>query len=253
MDDSAPIANGLVPLHDTAHLCVVCLDPVSEKCEAQPCRHRNFDFLCLTTWLQQRPACPVCNSRVREVQYALHGDGKPPKVYVIPSIPSPREPPGPARRRVASRSAQRRHEDSPVQRRRLVYRHRLYSLHVGSNRDQRPGSSYRELSPRLFRTDPALVSKARLWLRRELRVFDCLEPSRADVLLEYIVAILKAVDTQGSSGRAEDRIQEFIGRDNARLLLHELRAWLRSPFRRLSEWDRAVQYSRSLDSRVPTP
>lgn len=249
MDDSAPITNGLLPLHDAAELCVVCLDPVSEKCEAQPCRHKNFDFLCLTTWLQHRPACPVCNSRVSEVHYGLHGDGKSAKVYVIPS---PRESPSPTRR-VASRPTQRRREDSPVQRRRLVYQHRLYSLHVGSNRHQHSASSYRELSPRLFRTNPDLVSKARLWLRRELRVFEFLEPSKAESLLEYIVAILKAIDTQGSTGRAEDILQAFLGRDNTRILLHELRAWLRSPFRRLYEWDRAVQYGRDLDSRAASP
>jgi hypothetical protein len=249
MEASAPTTNGLTPLRDPAERCVVCLDPVSERCESLPCRHRNFDLLCLTTWLQHRPVCPVCNGRVSEVQYGLHGDGKQPKMYVITS---PRKSPSPTRR-VASSSTQRRHQDSPVQRRRLVYRHRLYSLHVGSNRRQRPEPSYRELSPRLFRTDPDLVSKARLWLRRELRVFESLEPSKADFLLEYIVAILKTLDTQRSTVRAEDIILEFLGRDNTRILLHELRAWLRSPFRRLCEWDRAVQYGRNPDSRVTTP
>jgi hypothetical protein len=47
---------------------------------------------------------------------------------------------------------------------------------------------------------------------------------------------------QGSAGQAEEMIQELLGRDNTRLVLHELRAWLRSPCTSLSEWDRIVQY-----------
>ena len=40
-------------------LCVICLDSVSERAVASPCRH-HFDFLCLVTWLQQRATCPLC-------------------------------------------------------------------------------------------------------------------------------------------------------------------------------------------------
>ena len=41
-------------------LCVICLETVSERAVALPCRHRNFDFLCLASWLQERPTCPLC-------------------------------------------------------------------------------------------------------------------------------------------------------------------------------------------------
>ena len=40
--------------------CVVCLDFISEKAVALPCRHENFDFLCLTSWLEERQTCPLC-------------------------------------------------------------------------------------------------------------------------------------------------------------------------------------------------
>ena len=40
--------------------CVVCLDQVSERAVASPCRHHSFDFLCLVSWLQERSACPLC-------------------------------------------------------------------------------------------------------------------------------------------------------------------------------------------------
>ena len=50
------------------------------------------------------------------------------------------------------------------------------------------------------------------------------------------------MDVKGSSGQAEDMLQEYLGRDNTQLFLHELRAWLRSPFMSLEDWDRNVQY-----------
>ena len=147
----------------------------------------------------------------------------------------------------------------------MIYRHQLYSLHVGWNHRQAANrqaavSRYHELSPQLFAATPELVSRARLWLRRELRVFRFLyaedndgwpqdhdpvrrcRPCKAEYLLEYIIAILKSIDMQGSAGQAEEMIREFLGRDCTRLLLHELRAWLRSPCQSLSEWDRMVQY-----------
>ena len=41
-------------------LCVICLETVSERAVAFPCRHHNFDFLCLASWLQERLTCPLC-------------------------------------------------------------------------------------------------------------------------------------------------------------------------------------------------
>ena len=98
-----------------------------------------------------------------------------------------------------------------------------------------------------------------MWIRRELRVFEFLysdnaggesagvtrKAPNAEFLLEYIVAILKTVELKGSAGQAEDLLQEFIGRENARLFLHELQSWMRSPHTSLEEWDRHVQYSES--------
>ena len=90
-------------------------------------------------------------------------------------------------------------------------------------------------------------------MRRELQVFQFLNSnaeggervarraSNADFLLEYIIAILKTVDVKGSP--AEDMLQDFLGRDNTRLFLHELKAWLRSPYTKLEDWDRHVQYN----------
>lgn len=257
--------------------CVICLGDLAEQCEAQPCGHNNFDYLCLVTWLQVGTTCPLCKSEVCEIRYDLSEDGKQGKVYKLPGRSGGPSKSNSEAREGSSRSAsllyERRsssysgrlagaqpNDDESIRRRRFVYRHNLYSLHVGSNRRQPAESRYRELSPQLFMTDPKLVSRARMWLRRELRVFEFLNadgdsphdhdpvrrcrrrPSKAEFLLEYIVAILKTVDFQGSTGQAEDMIQEFLGRENTQLFLHELKAWLRSPCGSLGAWDRVVQY-----------
>lgn len=159
--------------------------------------------------------------------------------------------------------------DEPVSRRRQIYRNQMYSLRVGSNRL----SQYRELTPELFNRDEQLVSRARKWIRRELQVFSFLNPdsddgkqepdgngrvarpgqqrletrrgNNAEFLLEYVIAILRTVDVKGSAGQAEELLRDFLGRENARLFLHELQSWLRSPYMSLGDWDRNVQYESS--------
>ncbi|KAK2739412.1 hypothetical protein FQN55_009485 [Onygenales sp. PD_40] len=250
--------------------CVICLDQITEAAIALPCKHASFDFLCLISWLQQRPACPLCQANITSVKYELDSSTDP-KIYHLPP-PSAKpsaastEPPWHAhRRRFPPRPRRPRRSppppDDPIIRRRHVYRHQLYSRRVGTNRL----SQYRELLPQHFNRDEELVSRARKWIRRELQVFAFLNPDQedgstdtdrdsaprrannAEFLLEYIIAILRTVDMKGSSGQAEELLQEFIGRDNARLFLHELQAWLRSPYNSLQDWDRAVQYGEPVD------
>ncbi|WYZ34311.1 hypothetical protein EsH8_I_000587 [Colletotrichum jinshuiense] len=254
--------------------CVICLEEITEGCEAQPCHHRNFDYLCLVTWLEQQAACPLCKTEIKEVRYDFSDDRKEWKTFKAPERPREKakaaeaDPLGQQTRRYYSQARPRRSRPNPhstrtfvpsqdeaIARRRAVYRNQLYSLHVGSNRISR----YRDLTPQMFASDAELVSRARTFLRRELQVFEFLSPdndappqeadpvrrrraNNAEFLLEYIIAILKTVDMQGSMGQAEELIQEFLGRENTRLLLHELRAWLRSPYMSLESWDRAVQY-----------
>ncbi|KAK3295365.1 uncharacterized protein B0H64DRAFT_144967 [Chaetomium fimeti] len=250
--------------------CVICLGDLEEQCEALPCRHNDFDYLCLITWLENRATCPLCKRDVSEVRYNLSEDGKDGKIYTVPKPVDGRNEGG--LRGAASLSGRRRSshanraarpeppEDEAIRRRRMIYRHKLYSLYVGSNNRQPAALRHRELSPQLFATNAELVARARMWLRRELRVFRFLyveetgappeshdpvrrcRPCKAEYLLEYIIAILKSMDMQGSAGQAEEMIQEFLGRDNTRLFLHELRAWLRSPCKSWGEWDRVVQY-----------
>ncbi|KAI0121966.1 hypothetical protein F4814DRAFT_195058 [Daldinia grandis] len=258
--------------------CVICLDSITEVCEARPCSHRNFDYLCLLSWLEQQTKCPLCKSNVDEVWYDFESDSPDAKsrVYLVPppkaSSKQPLRPharihqprnvfPRPNRRRFEEAPPQRVTVDEAILRRQDVYRNQLYSLHVGSNHR----SGYRDLTPQVFESDPEMISRARIWLRRELQVFEFLRTpptaqssddammrrraNNAEFLLEYIIAILKTVDIQGSQGQAEEMLKDFLGRDNAKLLLHELRNFLRSPWS-LEAWDRKVQYPTARKRRV---
>ncbi|KAL1958502.1 hypothetical protein VTO42DRAFT_4366 [Malbranchea cinnamomea] len=259
---------------EDANPCVICLEQISDVGIALPCKHASFDFICLASWLGERPVCPLCQAQVTGVKHDVHSP-QGPKIYSLPppsesshstpSFPTPAQ----RRRRPWPRPHPRREhaEDDPLARRRHVYRHELYSQRVGTNRL----SQYREITPQLFNQDETLVSRARKWIRRELQVFEFLNPdnptdgdpdldrgatrrraNNAEFLLEYIIAILRTVDIKGSGGQAEELLREFIGRRNARLFLHELQAWLRSPYNSLEDWDRAVQYDERME-RFPTP
>ncbi|KAK5272091.1 hypothetical protein LTR99_009621 [Exophiala xenobiotica] len=270
--------------------CVICLEHISEKAIALPCRHEQFDFPCLGTWLQRQQVCPLCKRQVKAIRFNVgERDTGGSQVFYLPEAESSSSSlerrrfstaaaAAPARHRrarhegpyvrggaqrvpVRSAPASQGSKDTSLDVRRQVYRHKLYSLHVGTNRISR----YRNLTPASFAKDERLTSRARMWIRRELQVFEFLNPSssrsstssstnsvaggdrdrranNADFLLEYIIAILKSIDLKGSTGQAEEVLKDFLGRENARLFLHDLEAWLRSPYEYLRDWDRAVQY-----------
>jgi len=258
-----PVAAGwILP---TPEICVICLDRVTEKAVALPCGHDQFDFSCLGTWLQQQRVCPLCKRAVTAIKYDV-GHRKGSRIFHLPEAELPRRTHQDIRqRRLQRRSYVRstRGGSEPLRRgasgaiddvlefRKQVYRRQMYSMHVGANRISR----YKNVTPGAFLRDEHLVSRAKKWIRRELSVFDFLNPdsdafgradrrtSNAEFLLEYIVGILKSIDLKGSTGQAEELLKDFLGRGNARLFLHELEAWLRSPYENLRDWDRAVQYA----------
>lgn len=258
-------------------------------------RYQNLALLChagihTLTLLQEHPSCPLCKAAIYKVRYVDSTSNE--SFYRVPNAPRPRNTDlengdgdgNPAlsnllwqrrnndQRRRRDRDATTTHITTPtpgeaIERRRHIYRHQLYSLHVGSNRV----SGYKPTpTPEQFATTPHLITRARLWIRRELQVFAFLsdpEPAtggpsgstnstsssasereltrrrnNAEFLLEYIIAILKTVDIQGSVGQAEDMLADFLGRKHARLFLHELRSWLRSPAHSLVAWDKEVKY-----------
>jgi hypothetical protein len=48
------------PSEESVEVCVICLEAISEKAEAIPCHHANFDFVCLLSWLETASSCPLC-------------------------------------------------------------------------------------------------------------------------------------------------------------------------------------------------
>ncbi|EPE27790.1 RING/U-box [Glarea lozoyensis ATCC 20868] len=241
--------------------CVICLGDITEQCQAQPCKHNNFDYLCLLTWMDQRANCPLCKAEVHEVWHDPGLNGEHTKVYKVSERTKASDNSSAVDRTRDNSGWVARgqpFENEAIRRRRFIYQNNLHSHHVGSNRRQPLDSRHQEFTPELVKIDPAIRSRARTWLRRELQVFVFLNcdgnpepgndpdrekrPSRADYLVEYIIAILKMVDIQGSAGQAENMIQDHLGRRNTQLFLHELKAWLRSPCETLDAWDKIVQY-----------
>ncbi|KAF7198159.1 putative RING finger protein C16G5.03 [Pseudocercospora fuligena] len=227
--------------------CTICLEIITERAVATPCNHLSFDFLCLVSWLQEQSTCPLCKAEVKEVQY----DWRSPYDYKTYHVP-PKElkkastAQGPSRRRIPFRRRAQPHIPPPsddLERRSKVYRDQSYSLRVGANRI----SQYRDFTVQDFATSAELQSRAKTFLRRELQVFTFLDNNpragNRGFLMEYIVAVLKSNELRGADGKAEELLADFLGRDNTRLLLHELEAWLRSPYTRLEDWDKHVQYA----------
>ncbi|KAK4960315.1 hypothetical protein LTR10_003210 [Elasticomyces elasticus] len=231
--------------------CTICLDPISERAVASPCNHLSFDFFCLVSWLQERSTCPLCKAAVIEVQY----DWRDAEDYKTFHVPQQREKSKPSqggrglrqrvRRDVSSSIRGTAPEDPALQRRRRVHSERSPSLHIGIN----SVSLYSDFTPQAFTTSVELQSRARAFLRRELKVFTFLDATRTrrggntrEFLVEYIIAVLKVNEVKGSDGHAEDLVAEFLEREHASLVLHELSSWLRSPYSRLEVWDAQVQY-----------
>lgn len=244
--------------HVEPESCAICLEAIKERAVATPCNHLSFDFICLIQWLQEHATCPLCKAQVKEVQY----DWRAPhdfKTYTVGEATAKATtrqtrqrgitrrrrdiPWGPSANASSSTTASA--EDPAIARRRQVYEHHTPSLHVGANRL----SQYQTFTPAAFASALALQTRARIFLRRELRVFGFLDrrPAGAnrEFLIEYLIAVLKAHDPKGADGQAEELVREFLGREDARLLLHELDAWLRSPYERLEAWDSHVQYGNS--------
>lgn len=181
--------------------------------------------------------------------------------------------PGRARRHLRGpqpwRAPAHRDEPAGMAFRRDVYRRLRYSMHVGSNSLSR----YRELTRDSFRNDDELQRRARAFLRRELRVFSWLTtPDAGSVdhsagegprsfqgrrrtttverLLGHIIWLLQHFELRGSDGSVEDVVTAHLGRENTRLLVHELHSFLRSPYSTLEDWDREAQYSEHVESRT---
>ncbi|KAJ9624141.1 hypothetical protein H2203_005591 [Taxawa tesnikishii (nom. ined.)] len=211
--------------------CVICLERISERAVAVPCNHLNFDFLCLVSWLQENPSCPLCKAKLTHVEYDWrspedHKTYQVPDPATAPQKASSAPPPPPTGRwqrlRVPRRQNQRfapyrpATPDSALARRRRVYAQSYTPPTWAQTEYPNTATSHPKHSQRRRNSNPALGAS-----------------SGANCKLE----------PKDSSGAAEELMQEFLGRENARLFLHELEQWLRSPYENLEDWDRHVQYA----------
>lgn len=210
-ETTSPLSS-TTPADPADSCCVICLDGIRDGCVAQPCRHRNFDFVCLASWLQTSAACPLCKAEIVEVRYAFEAPTPPtscggaaadkhasPAVqprerwktlqvsalrtatpaspHSLSSSSSPPHPPALShalplphrrRRRRGAEASSSFAQTAALQRRREVYARGVYARHVGGSRV----TGYRAtLTPRDFRAEPELLSRAGAFVRRELEVF----------------------------------------------------------------------------------
>lgn len=170
--------------------CSICLQPIADRTVVPTCSH-EFCFECLLIWTEQSRRCPLCSQGIGD--YLIHHirskyDYQ--KHYLPPLRASPRslglvlDAQRDARRRAQTRrerewGRRRRQEqeeadelEKAIETRRWVYHHHLYAKHVASN----PYTRYRPFpTPAQFSASPDLVSRATVFLRRELRVWSGLD------------------------------------------------------------------------------
>ncbi|PCH34905.1 hypothetical protein WOLCODRAFT_78491 [Wolfiporia cocos MD-104 SS10] len=239
--------------------CSICLQAIADRTVIPTCSH-EFCFECLLIWTEQSRRCPLCSQAIGE--YLIHHirskyDYQ--KHYLAPLRTSPRPllqavaAQHDARRRAASRREhewgrrQRRQQEEAdeleraVEKRRWVYRHHLYAKHVASN----PYTRYRPFpTPAQFTASPDLISRATVFLRRELRVWVGLD---VEFLTTFTLSLMKSLDIR--SEPAVRLLAEFLDMDsggervNAEHFAHELYSYLRSPYRDLTMYDNVVQVS----------
>ncbi|KAL4249007.1 hypothetical protein ABKN59_006410 [Abortiporus biennis] len=272
-EDDAAVANGEDTLSEEYDHCSICLQPIVDRTVVPTCSH-EFCFECLVVWTDQSRRCPLCSQNIGE--YLIHHirskyDFQ--KHYLPPLRTSPRPQPvssnsvsRPAntrrstrREREWGRNERREREralqvaddlERAVEKRRWIYRHNLYAKHVASN----PYTRYRPLpTPSQFAANPDLITRATIFVRRELRVWGCLD---VEFLTTFTISLMKSLDIR--SEPAIKLLAEFLDMDsdhdlqvvghnggprsNAEHFAHELYCYLRSPYRDLTVYDSVVQY-----------
>ncbi|KAI0690369.1 hypothetical protein BC835DRAFT_1281137, partial [Cytidiella melzeri] len=243
---------------DVEH-CSICLQPLSDRTMIPACSH-EFCFECLLVWTEQSRKCPLCSGQMGE--YLIHDIRSKydfSKHYLNPLRTSPRPDPPIVRNAGTQRRRQRREVmwgmserrererermaadelDRAIEKRRWIYRHGLYAKHVASN----PYTRYKPFpTPAQFASNPDLISRATIFVRRELRVWDSLD---VEFLTTFTVSLMKSIEIRSES--AIKLLAEFLDMDtnertNAEHFSHELYCYLRSPYRDLARYDAVVQY-----------
>ncbi|KAG1769051.1 hypothetical protein EV702DRAFT_1142713 [Suillus placidus] len=244
--------------------CVICLESLVDRTVIPTCSH-EFCFECISIWAEQSQKCPLCSQLIGEyVIHHIRSQFDYQKHYLPPQRSSSPQllPTGESRVRVARRARRNRywgrrdrHDadelERAIARRRWVYQHHLYAKHVASNSFTR----YRPYpSPAQFAASPNMISRATIFLRRELRVWQNLD---VEFLTMFIISLMKSIDIRAEP--AVKLLSEFLDLDtpyiegqrhpNAEHFAHEIYCYIRSG-RDLSIYDNLVQYDTSPD---PSP
>ncbi|KAL5480567.1 hypothetical protein ACEPAI_1837 [Sanghuangporus weigelae] len=241
--------------------CSICLQLLLDRTVIPECSH-EFCFECIVTWTEQSRRCPLCTRTIGT--YLIHHirSNYDYQNYHLPPLRSSPPPIQPLRRVRGSSihrrlgqerrwgRRQRRDQDvadeleRTIDRRRWIYQNHLFSKYVGSNR----ASRYRPFpTPAQFSASPDYISRATIFIRRELRVWPNLD---VEFLTTFILSLMKAIDIRSES--AVKLMAEFLDMDcpyregrrfpNAEHFVHELYSFLRSPYKTLSAYDVNVQY-----------
>ncbi|VDB98082.1 unnamed protein product [Peniophora sp. CBMAI 1063] len=242
--------------------CTICLQAFVDRTVIPICSH-EFCFECLMVWTGQSRKCPLCAQSIGEyVIHHIRSNNDYSKHY-LPALPTSPRPQAQANRsgvrrariprrdrvwgRRGAASADLEEADALAQavaRRRWVYTHNLYAKHVASNMHTR----YRPYpTPSQFSASPDMISKATIFLRRELQVWPNLD---VEFLVTFVLSLMKSIDIRAES--AVKLIAEFLDMDkpyspggryvNAEHFTHEIYSFMRSPFKELARYDESVQY-----------
>ncbi|SDA02824.1 BZ3500_MvSof-1268-A1-R1_Chr11-1g03175 [Microbotryum saponariae] len=128
-----------------------------------------------------------------------------------------------------------------LERRRFVYRQGLFAKHVASNRYTR----FKPFGPDKLNNN-AIKNKVLVFVRRELQVFSSVDVA---FLTTYILSIASQLDLR--SAAAIRLLADFVPQAQAEHLAHEIVTFARSPFDKLEDYDRFVQYGRPEKVEVP--
>ncbi|OJA11636.1 hypothetical protein AZE42_04757 [Rhizopogon vesiculosus] len=243
--------------------CVICLQSLVDRTVIPTCSH-EFCFECISLWAEQSQKCPLCSQLIGE--YLIHHIRSqfdyqkhylpPPRSKSPQLLPTGETRVSAARRARRARWGRRDRRDvdeadqleRAIAKRRWVYQNYLYAKHVASNSFTR----YRPYpAPAQFAASPDMISRATIFLRRELRVWPNLD---VEFLTTFTVSLMKSIDIRAES--AVKLLAEFLDLDapyiegqrhqNAEHFAHEIYCYMRSG-RDLSTYDNLVQYDTSAD------
>ncbi|CAD6451477.1 9cd76d5d-f288-4319-8f53-349f9485f88d [Sclerotinia trifoliorum] len=233
--------------------CKICDQSVSWKGRVEPCGHEVFHHCCIEGWLDKgERTCPICRGNIIGIRHNFSQDGNHSKYRKLAEL----EP-----RRVVlflAHGVQRALliPQQNVRRRISVYLTKSFSIPIIS-------FIRRRVTPQDIANSSDMEARVRLFAEHEIQIFSakcvcpaCQEPtssssihmivpSEVEVIRNFvvnkIVDLLKRYDLQDKAVEIEQEAEQYLN-EHARLFLHELRAWIESPFDTLEQWHRNARY-----------